>query len=305
MSGKLASFARKGSRAERVADMLLTAFGVCTPVRHEDDYGVDFHCELGDEHEGGYVTYHSPFILQIKNGLDLGILYGDQKPDKWKYESVAWLFQNKVPFLLGAVDVEATKLFIYDTSGLWQLYSEIGSGASQIELHAKRHPLGERRENITRIPLENWSPGAGDGYRYVIDIGNPIIEIENRDLDSQALLNGKRAILSKIIRLEQKNIFNRELGLKIFVEIKQTYPPGHNFEIGMKFADNAQFVVEDVLKEMHDGLVSILMRWNAEGNTEACEALKYILKYAPRTRAAEALYNSNPDLFDYLAPKKK
>ncbi len=111
--------------------------------------------------------------------------------------------------------------------------------------------------------------------------------------------------MQAIIGQEHKNIINRELGLKFFVEIKQTHPPGYRFEIGTKFADNSRFTVEDVLGEMHDGLVSILMRWNTEGNTEACAALKGVLKYAPRTRVAEALYNSNPDLFDYLAPEKK
>lgn len=227
------SFARKGSKAERVADLLLSSIGVCTPVRYEDDIGIDFHCQLGDVHEEGYVTYHSPFILQVKSNIDGGILYGSKDPKKWTSESVNWLFQNKIPLLIGVVDLDAISLSIYDTTGLWQVYNKNGGWSSQILLLPDRHGDEPMRLNMESLPLEKWIEGQGDGFRHIIDLGKPIAKITYAELNKWGRISNYKAHLANIIYFEQRNIVNHDLGMRAFSEIKWS-GTNHSFSFGLQ-----------------------------------------------------------------------
>lgn len=301
MSGiRLTSF-RNGDRAEIMADYLLSSIGICTEVRREDDIGVDFHCQLGDEHSDGFTSFSSPFMIQVKSNLDRGIVYGSKEPDKWKHESIRWLFENKVPFLVGEMDLNKESLAIYDTSGLWQVYNKAGSWASQIVLRSKVHPEGERRENVELAELSDWVAGKGDGFKYIVDLGNPLVEFSNRDLENRPMMNLKKSLLIAVIDFEQKNIVKRDLGMRVFTEIKRHSPPGTAFEYGTSFAAHPELNVDHVLTELHDGLVSVLIKLKEEGKMDACNALKGFLKFAPRTRVSATLHNADPELFDYLA----
>lgn len=306
MSGRILSFSRLGSRGERVADLLLSSIGIATPVRREDDYGVDFHCELGEEHPEGYVTYHSPFILQVKTTTKKKILYGEKKGKKWSHSSIGWLFENKSPFFIGVVDPQAIKLSIYDTSGLWQLYNKTGKWVSQIQFLMKSHPINEMRENVISQPLKKWKEGDGDGFRHTIDLGNPLVVFTNQDLDGKAKLLAKKAVLTDIVRIEQKNIRNRDLRLRLFTEIKETKGDldWQGYQFGVDFSPHKDLVVEDVLVELQDELVSMMIKLKAEGRIDVCNGLKELVKIGPKPnqRLAEVLYKNDPDLFDYLAP---
>ena len=300
MSGKIVSFARKGSLAERIADLWLSMIGVCTPVRREDDYGVDFHCELGDEHEGNYVSFHSPFILQVKTSLDGGVRYGERQPGKWKHESVAWLFQNKIPFFIGVVDVPTLEFRIYDTTGLWQVYNHAGNWASQILLVARDHPDGEMRDNVERAPLEDWEDGKGDGYRYVVDLGNPVLVFSWGEVENEGKMKLKKGHLTNLIHLEQKNITGRDLGMRVFTEVKANARGGHIFTTGMSFAPHPYLNPDRVMEEFYPWMVSLLIKYKDEGREVECAALKEYLRYARPSRLDKMLYYSDKELFGYL-----
>ena len=302
MSGKLMSFARKGSRVERLADFLLSSIGVCTPVRHEDDLGVDFHCQLGSVQEGGYVTYHSPFILQVKSNLDHGILYGERNPEKWVSESTAWLFQNKIPFFVGTVDLDKSAISIYDTTGLWQVYNRSGAWSSQIRLVSKPHTEGEMRENVDSVPLENWIDGCGDGFRHTVDLGNPLICFSISDLQSRGRMDLSMANFTNWIYFEQKNIVNRDLGLRTFLEVKGNEPGSHIVRTGMSFEAHQHLQPEHVVGELYPGLVSILIKLKEQGREKEWRALKEFLRYSPPSRLDASLYRADSELFDWLKP---
>jgi hypothetical protein len=57
MPGSVTSNLHEGSRSELLADYLFSSWGTVTPVRRQDDYGVDLYCTLTD-HVGqlGVVT---------------------------------------------------------------------------------------------------------------------------------------------------------------------------------------------------------------------------------------------------------
>ena len=300
MSGKIMNFARKGALAERITDMWLSMVGICTPVRREDDYGVDFHCELGDDHEGKYTSYHSPFILQVKTNLEDGIRYGDRNAKSWTPESVDWLFRNKIPLFIGLVDVKTLKLSIYDTSGLWQVYNSSGAWASQIQLVSRFHPEGEMRKNAERVLLEGWEDGKGDGYKHIVDLGNPVVVFLWDEVENEVKMNLKKAHLTTLILFEQKNIISRDLGMRVFLEVKGNEPGGHGVQTGMSFSPHPGLNPDEVIRELYPGLVSLLVKYNSDGRQAELEALKAFLRYAPPYRLDKDLYYADKGLFSYL-----
>jgi hypothetical protein len=272
------SFARKGSVAERIADLWLSMIGVCTPVRHEDDYGFDFHCELADQQDGNYVSFHSPFILQVKAGIKEGILYGESKPEKWKPESIDWLFRNKIPLFIGIVDVNTLQFSLYGTSGLWQVYNAAGGAwSSQIQLISKDHPEGEMRNNVESVKLENWEEGKGDGYRYIVDLGNPVVIFSWNEVENKVLMDLRKAHLTNLIYLEQKNILNRDLGMRVFVEIKGNEPGGHTFRTGASVGGHPNLVPDRVMSELLPGLASLTIKLKQDGREAQYKALLQFL----------------------------
>ena len=299
MSGILLSSFREGSRAELLADFIMSSIGLCTPIRRQDDIGLDFHCQVADVQEGGYLSFRSPFVLQVKSNLDGGILYGSNDPNKWKVESINWLFKNKVPFLIGEVNLETATLSMYDTTGLWQVHRTSEYGPSQIKFIAKQHKEYERRDAVSTEKLPNWIDGNGDGCRHVIDLGNPFLEISYKDLDNKGLMRTKMARLSMILFFEEKNIRNRDLGIMSFMEIRRS----PDISVEQSYAPHPRLAVNHVLEEMKDALVSVAIKLKEEGRQEECEALKRFLKYVPESRIDRTLYKSDPELFDYLAPE--
>ena len=277
MSGRLQSFARKGSKAERVADLLLSSIGVCTPVRREDDYGVDFHCQLGQVQEEGYVTYHSRFILQAKSNIDGGILYGAKDPQKWKQESVEWLFQNKISLFIGVVDLNAIALSIYDTTGLWQVFNKVGAWSSQILMLPDRHGDEPMRKNVESVPLENWVAGKGDGFRHIIDLGKPVARIAYSELGKWERLSNYLAHFTNVIYYEQKNIVNRDLQMRVFWEVKGG-GTNHSFIQGILFEPHPSLQPERVVEELYPGLISLLIKLRADGRDAEWKPLKEFLR---------------------------
>jgi hypothetical protein len=299
MSGGLLSTFRKGNTSELLADYLLSSIGICTPVRRQDDYGFDCYCQLSDQ-ENGYLTFGNPFIIQIKSNEE-PITYGSTNPKNWKQENVSWLFQNKLPFFIGIVNREKISISIYDTTGLWQVYNSESYGCSQIQFRAKQHPPDEQRKNVEVINIENWPQDKGDGLRYVVDLGSPIVEITYSDLSDDNVLARKKMALATIVYFEQKNIVNRDLGIRAFLEIKHNVVNVANFGTGMTLSPHPFANVQEIYRSLKIPLMSLLIKLKAEGKMEECEAIKKVLRYTPKSNIDPAMFKRDPDLFNYLS----
>ncbi|NIP97713.1 MAG: hypothetical protein GWO24_31475, partial [Akkermansiaceae bacterium] len=64
MSGKQVFNWREGDRNEYLAEFLLSAVGLVTPVPRQGDVGVDLFCSLVDQ-EKGATTFGYPFLVQL------------------------------------------------------------------------------------------------------------------------------------------------------------------------------------------------------------------------------------------------
>ena len=59
---------KEGSRSEILADYLFSQWGAVTPVRRQDDFGIDLYCSLFDR-IGQRAIVRDYFSVQVKSTL--------------------------------------------------------------------------------------------------------------------------------------------------------------------------------------------------------------------------------------------
>jgi hypothetical protein len=239
--------------------------------------------------------------IQIKSGSKFEIKYG-KSAKKWKQQDISWLFNHSTPFFIGFIDVKEKSLSIYDTTGVWFLYGKGNINCSQIMFKPNRRDSGVRRELPKIMTLRNWKPAKGDGYKYEIDLGNPIITISTNDIDDPEALRQKREVLKHIILIERENIINRNLGIFCFKEIKQnTTNDGTNIEWGTQILDNYN---QDYITRIYDSiafaLISLSMNLHSHQRELEVQAIKNVLKYLPNQKLFKQLHDQHPDFFDWV-----
>lgn len=66
MPGSIAYGFHEGSRSEIIADYLFSSWGTVTPVRRQDDHGVDLYCTI-TERTGARAQVTDYYSMQIKS----------------------------------------------------------------------------------------------------------------------------------------------------------------------------------------------------------------------------------------------
>jgi hypothetical protein len=93
-------------RSEILADFLLSGWGTVTPVRRQDDFGVDLYCTLNEE-VGRRSIVREYYSVQVKSNDGPWVF---ETPDE-----IHWLFDHPTPLFLACVDRTTTVLSIYHT----------------------------------------------------------------------------------------------------------------------------------------------------------------------------------------------
>ncbi len=290
----------KGNVYEILADFLLSLLGTANPQRRQFDDGYDFYCSLSNE-VNGLLTFDFPFAIQIKSGNKFQIKYGKQAK-KWKPHDIFWLFNHSTPFFIGFIDVKEKTLSIYDTTGIWFLYGKGSINCSQIVFQPNKRPFGVRRELPKETRIKRWDITKGDGNKYKIDLGNPIITISVNDIDSPEILQEKREVLKRIIIIERENIINRNLGIFCFKEIKQnTTNTYENVEWGTQILGNYnQEYISRIYDSISFALISLSINLHSHQRNSEVEAIKSVLRHIPTQSFHKQLYDQNPTFFDWV-----
>ena len=107
MAGAISPNLHEGSRSEILADYLFSTWGTVTPVRRQDDYGIDLFCTLTKRiGQRAFVTDH--YSVQVKSTTDAWVLEGN--------DSIEWLINHPTPLYLACVDKGGAQLSIYRTA---------------------------------------------------------------------------------------------------------------------------------------------------------------------------------------------
>lgn len=297
MSGIRVYNFREGDRSEYLANYLLSGLGLVTAVSRQEDIGFDFYCQLADQ-EAGNLSFGYPFVIQIKSfGVD-NIIYGENNPDKWKIENLNWLFRLEIPFFIGIVCKEQMRLDFYNTSPLNFIFFE--NPNPSIIILKIRYENGSKDigRPVSQV-IPNWQSDKGDGNKYIVDLGAPIITINNADLHDINKLKDKKDMLKNIISLEQENYLFRKLKVPYF---RWTYNIKTNGDIQPAWAHlvpKKGYVLADIYSSsLAQSIISIAINLYSVGKINEALELKPILKKVKQELVPQNLRDNFPELFN-------
>jgi hypothetical protein len=188
-TGAVAANLHEGSRSEIIADYLFASWGTVTPVRRQDDHGLDLYCTLtGQIGQRAIVTDY--YAVQIKSTLD---------PLKFETpESVRWLVENPNPVFLACVDKKKGVLRVF-------------------QLMTRFHvAIGQLPPSLT-ISLEDATEGrcisSFDDDPDQLSASAPILRIEWVDILDDEKMEGYREVLADWVRIDRTNLDRRVSGI--------------------------------------------------------------------------------------------
>jgi hypothetical protein len=294
MSGIRSHNFRQGDRSEYLGVYLLSGLGLVTTIQRQEDIGFDFYCQLSDQ-ETGNLSFGFPFLLQAKSSDTEKITYGHPDPEKWKVENVNWLFRLEIPLFVGIIHKKEMRIDIYNTSHLNFVYYEF-SNASALELLLRNDPDTKNLKGIHKEQLSNWPVGKGDGYKYLVDLGNPIITIENDDFSNVELLKKKKGILKTVVWYEQLSLVYKKLGIPYFfwthqIETNVTVTPAWMHQA------RADGKIDALFAAIAPSLISLAINLKANGRIDDALNMKEILSKIPEGHVPLEVKETFPDLF--------
>lgn len=286
MPGALCWDFRQGDRSEYLALYILSALGIAVKVPREEDIGADFYCSLAKQ-EGKKLTFHSPFIVQVKSeSVKANVFYGGPN-DKgtWRQQEIEWLFSQKLPLLLAVVDKSSSTLKLYSTSNMWTLRYK-GGNLGMVHLQPDV-PSGPDDE-IPRPPAEQkteWPKDIGDGQLWRIPLGPPLVAINIGDVEDPAKLEAFRKILSWAVGMEQTNILYRDLNVHFsrWRHKIKTNSQGEAVVYGVGYVFNTQpgANTADQLRALAPILGALALNFKHQGRKAEFEALKPLVEILP------------------------
>jgi len=213
MPGQQLLSTNQGAQNERLADFLLSKICAVTKVPREQDYGLDFYCQLTQP--GGRVVRTSPysFGVQLKPRPTTNVIsyggYADSKDlSSWKAYEVEWLFTQSLPFLIGLVSDD--RLDLYLTSAMWHARWE-GGRPFRVDL------TPDSPDPVTKNglpPTTESIPGApGDSKRWTIPLGPPIVSWSVSEATNEVHLATVREVLARALDVEKTNVLAHTQGV--------------------------------------------------------------------------------------------
>jgi hypothetical protein len=157
MAGAIPANLHEGSRSEILADYLFSQWGAVSPVRRQDDYGIDLYCTL-TERVGQRARVRDYFTVQVKS-VEEPWIFEDQ-------ESVKWLVNHPTPLFLCTVSKTALGVRVYHLTPRFYVWA-MGTLPNRLELTPEAGGNGD---------VVRWQ----DGSRF--SLSAPVIEVALADL---------------------------------------------------------------------------------------------------------------------------
>ena len=187
MVGAISPNFHEGSRSEILADYLFSTWGTVTPVRRQDDFGIDLFCTLTKRiGQRAFVTDH--YSVQVKSTTDAWVLEGN--------DSIEWLVNHPTPLYLACVDKSRACLSIYRTAARFL---------------ASFWPLEGRLELSPSEGDEGHCPQWRDPTKF--DLSAPILRVTLADLTNADELAALRLVFEYWVGIDRDQCTLRRMGL--------------------------------------------------------------------------------------------
>ena len=191
MSGAVAANFHEGSRSEILADYLFSGWGTVTPVRRQDDFGLDLFCTL-TERMGQRAVVTDYFVVQVKS-----------TNDPWRFEgreSVRWLIDYPQPLFLAWIDKVAGSLRVYQVTPRFYVAA----------LPPLPDRLDLRPEDADDGVFTKWKNGTE------FSLSAPIIRVSLKDLLDADVTARLKGVFSDWVHIDRENCDLVRYGLHRF-----------------------------------------------------------------------------------------
>jgi len=289
---------RQGDRSELLADYLLSGIGITTPIRRQDDTGFDFYCSISDQ-EKGILTFGFPFIIQIKSKSAKNIIsYGTDVEKDWDSHQVEWLFRNELPLLFGIVNKDNQSIEIYDCSSFY--FSKVNRSLPAMVEFIPRvdkinlNDIGKPEE----VQIQNWTNSLSNGKIYKVDLGHPLITLQNSDFEDDTKIRLKKDLLRNAISMQSSNLIFFRLKLPYLNWIVNNTTDtsllgGWSFFV-MGNSNGTEFVTNINA----EALISIGLHAIIDNKPEIIQSIKSLLKLVDKIRIPPQIVTDYPSLFE-------
>ena len=180
MTGAYAPNPHEGSRSEILADYLFSSWGTVTPVRRQDDYGIDLYCTLSDR-IGQRAVVRDYFVVQVKSGTDPWIFEHE--------ESVKWLVEYPNPLFLACVDKKNLSVSVYHLMPRFHVWA---FGKLPVRLELKPEEMDDGKS----APWEN-----GESF----SLSAPIIRATITDLGDKDKMEELYKVFQYWVQFDREN----------------------------------------------------------------------------------------------------
>ncbi|HMX00841.1 MAG TPA: hypothetical protein PKL56_15845 [Cyclobacteriaceae bacterium] len=296
MSGLRVYNFREGDRSEYLANYILSGIGLVTPVPRQEDIGLDFYCQIADQ-EKGNLTFGSPYVLQVKSESENSIVFGNDDAKEWNEDNVAWLFKLQQPLFFGFVNKEKFEISIYNTSPIAFCYYN-GSTPSVVEFRRREKANNSDIGSPQKIQLAKWEQGKGDGYKHIIDLGQPLITINNDDLYDKEVLKRKKEILRSAVEVKRQNITYYEFGLPYINWLLRVECNKPFVQAWSHFKASDKKILEHYYNALAQSFISLGMNLKNFGEKDLLNNLIPFLKKIPMTQVPNEIKRDYPEFFE-------
>ena len=196
MPGSTAPNLHEGGRSEIIADYLFSTWGTVTPVRRQDDFGVDLYCTL-TERVGQRAMVTGYYSVQVKSNTQAWVFA--------KADEVRWLIDHPTPLFLACVDKSGGVLSVYQT--LARFVAGFSAEPSPLELLPSNDEEGR---------MIHWYEGQS------LSLSAPILRVSLSDLCNAAKLAQLKSVLRFWVDLDQHNCMLRRMGVRTDLRARWT-----------------------------------------------------------------------------------
>ena len=191
MPGAYAGNLKEGSRSEILADYLFSQWGAVTPVRRQDDFGIDLYCTLSDR-VGPLAVVRDYFVVQVKSG-----------DDPWEFKdqiSVKWLVEYPTPLFLACIDKKEGSVSVYHVMPRFYVWA-LGRLPQRLLLRPEQNEDGQ---------FVAWESGES------FSLSAPIIRATIADLTNDATMDTLKAVFQSWVAFDRENCDLMRQGLLRF-----------------------------------------------------------------------------------------
>lgn len=297
MSGVRSYSYREGDRSAYLAQFLLSALGLCTPIPQPEDIGFDFACCIADQ-EAGLLTFGFPYLISIKSLSHPSILIEPQKTaiQTGGQQHITWLFRQEQPIFLGVVDKDAVSLRIFSLLPVWFIYYQSRHLVGTLAINPRLDPDDARDVGAPKQgeELANW-PGH---FHYDVDLGHPIAIVDLPTIQDEDSTFATKMMLRGAVDWAQRSLLHRRLLIPHFYWIHKTTPDAESFHPAFLYQQiplNAK-AREEKMAALAPSLISFAMHFKEINDAASLRACATLLKYAPADIVPEAVLERVPEL---------